>query len=158
MFSGPRNPMVIVKIFHLYCMTLKLKVIVLVHGCGSMTFTFKVMHGVVPYHFFIDFQTSSPRKHRYQHQDYPACFYQKREIAKIYHFRTLPFLCRYSLEDELHEKPNEKCAKMCRRYMQDQLSRDALWTKSVKKLLEKTTGGLQQPPPGLYTWVKGTVK
>ena len=33
--SGSRNPMVIVKIFYLYHVILKLKVIDLVHGCGA---------------------------------------------------------------------------------------------------------------------------
>ena len=35
MFSGSRNPMVIVKIFYPYRVTLKLKVIAFVHGCGA---------------------------------------------------------------------------------------------------------------------------
>ena len=49
-------------------------------------------------------------------------------------------------EGGVHGYPNEKCAKMCRRYVGS-----AIWSRSVKKnpgktYRGKTTGGLQQPP------------
>ena len=52
--------MVIVKIYYLYRVTLKLKVIALVHGCGLSVeplhdFHFQG-HGVTPQRLFIDFQ------------------------------------------------------------------------------------------------------
>ena len=54
---GSRNSMVIVNIFYLYHVTLKLKVINLVHAVKPLHDLHFQGHGVAPWHLFIDFRT-----------------------------------------------------------------------------------------------------
>ena len=68
--SGSRNPMVIVKSFYLYHMTLKLKVIDLVHGCGATLWPSLSRSWSGSTGFIHRFSNSLTQKHRYRHQDY----------------------------------------------------------------------------------------
>ena len=61
MFSGSRNLMMIVTIFYLHRMTLKLKVIDLVHGCGATPWPSLSGHWVAPKAFIHWFSNSLPQ-------------------------------------------------------------------------------------------------
>ena len=93
MFSGSRNPMVIVKILYLYRVILKLKVIALVHGCGATPWPSpsRSWSGSTAFiHRFSNFMTQ--QKHtRYRHQDYPSSMFLAKDTKNNKNSSLGPF-------------------------------------------------------------------
>ena len=89
--SGSRNPKVIVKIFYLYHVTLKLKVIDLERDRVYVHDLHFQGHGVAPRHLFIDFRTPWPKKHRYRHQDYISSMFLAKDTKNNENSALGPF-------------------------------------------------------------------
>ena len=77
-FPGSRNPMVIVKIVYIWN-SRSLPLHIAVEPLHDLYFQ---GHGVVPQPSFVDFRTPWPKKHRYQHQDYPSRMFLAKKKTK----------------------------------------------------------------------------
>ena len=61
-------------------------------------------------------------------------------------------------EGELHVKPNDKCAKMCRRYVGPAIYKVVEWKTKPGKSYRKILQGVQQPPIGCMRRVEAVEK
>ena len=110
-----------------------------------MSFTFKVTSDSTA--FIHRFSNSLTRKkHRYRHQDYISSMFlakamKNNDISALGHFNF------WAARGGVHETPNDKCAKMCRRYVGSAIWRRCLKKNPGKLTGEKLQGALQQPPP-----------
>ena len=84
--------MVIVRIFYLYHVILKLKVIDLERERWNIVHDLHFQgHGVAPRHLFIDFRTPWPKKHRYRHQDYISSMFLAKDTKNNENSALGPF-------------------------------------------------------------------
>ena len=139
--------MVIVKIFYLYHVILNSRSLTLYMAVKPLHDLHFQGHGVAPRHLFIDFRTPWPKKHRYRHQDYISSMFLAKDMKNNENsaLGLFNFCAARGRGSGVHEKPNDKCAKMCRRYVGS-----AIWKRSVKKnpgktYRGKTTGGCSNP-------------
>ena len=119
--------MVIVKIFYLYRVTLKLKVIDLVHVYGVTPWPSLSRSWSGSRHLFIDLRIPWPKKHKYRHQEYISSMFLAKDTKNNENSALGPFtFC--AARGRATWETNNKCAKMCRRYIGS-----AIWRRSVKK-------------------------
>ena len=145
--SGSRNPKVIVRIFYLYHVTLKLKVIALERERWNIVHDLHFQgHGVAPRHLFIDFRTPWPKKHRYRHQDYISSMFLAKDTKNNENSALGPFKFCAARGRGTWEPTWQMCSnvsEVCRvSYME---------TFCEKKIREKLTGeklqGVATTPP-----------